>query len=256
MTVNYAKEGRIAVFTLNRPEAFNALDQTSLEELSRALIDFKDDETVWVGIITGAGGKAFCAGADIKTKLPTIRKNHGQPWADPPTILRGLDLWKPMIAAINGYALGGGLELALACDLRIASENAVFGCPEVSLGLIPGWGGTQRLPRLIGRARAAEIILTGQSINALEAYHIGLINKLVPPEQLLTAAREMAELVCRQAPLAVRAAKQAMAQGLERSLGDGLELEKTLIDFLATTEDFAEGCDAFLGKRKANFTAR
>lgn len=256
MTVDYVKEGRVAFFTLNRPEAFNALDQQTLEELSRALIDFKDDDALWVGIITGAGKKAFCAGADVKTKLPTIRQTHGQPWADPPTILRGLDLWKPMIAAVNGYALGGGLELALACDLRIASENAVFGCPEVALGLIPGWGGTQRLPRLIGGARAAGIILTGQSFDAQEAYRIGLVNKVVPQEQLLPAAREMAEHICRQAPLAVRAAKQAMVQGLDRSLGDGLALEKTLIDFLTTTEDFAEGCDAFLGKRKANFKTK
>lgn len=256
MSVDYVKEGKVAFFTLNRPEAFNALDQATLEELSRALIDFKDDEALWVGIITGAGKRAFCAGADVKTKLPTIRQTHGQPSPDPPTILRGLDLWKPMIAAVNGYALGGGLELAIACDLRIASENAVFSCPEVGLGLIPGWGGTQRLPRLIGQARAAGIILTGQSIDAQEAYRIGLVNRVVPQEQLLPAAREMAELICRQAPLAVRAAKQAMIQGLDHSLGDGLALEKTLLDFLATTGDFAEGCAAFLGKRKADFKAK
>jgi enoyl-CoA hydratase/carnithine racemase len=161
-----------------------------------------------------------------------------------------------MIAAVNGYALGGGLEIALACDLRIASENATFGLPEVTLGLIPGWGGTQRLPRLIPQAKAAEMLFTGRAIDAKEAYRIGLVNKVVPPAQLMTVAKEMAEMVCRPAPLAVRAAKQAMIQGSSLSLRDGLELEKTLTDFLVTTEDFDEGRQAFLAKRRANFKVK
>lgn len=256
MAIDYKKEGKIAIITLNRPEALNAMNPESAEELSQALIDFKDDDELWVGIITGAGDKAFCAGADIKTMLPELKKTKGQPWAGPPTIARGLKLWKPMIAAVNGAALGGGLEIAIACDLRIASENAIFGVPEVNLGLIPGWGGTQRLPRVIAWAKAAELLLTGRPIDAQEAYRIGLVNKVVPLAELMPTAKQMAEALCRPGPLAVRAAKQAMIQGTSLSLEDGLELEKELEDFLVTTEDFDEGCKAFIEKRKAAFKAK
>lgn len=256
MAFNYEKEGKIAIFTLNRPEALNAMDPVSFAEFSRALIDFKDDDELWVGIVTGAGERAFCAGADIKTILPEMKKMVGQPWAEPPIIMRGLNLWKPMIAAVNGTCLGGGMEIALACDLRIASENATFGLPEVSLGLIPGWGGTQRLPRVIPLVKAAEMLLTGRPIDAQEAYRIGLVNKVVPLSELMSAARQMAEMLCRPAPLAVRAAKQAMIQGTSLSLVEGLELEKALEDLLMKTEDFDEGCDAFLTKRKAEFKAK
>ena len=256
MSIDYKKEGRIAIFTLDRPEALNSIDPESLKELSRALTDFKDDDELMVGIITGAGDRAFSVGADIKTMLPEIKKTRGQPSAGPPTIMRGLDLWKPMIAAVNGACLGGGLEIALACDLRIASENATFGLPEVTLGLIPGWGGTQRLPRVIPLAKAAELLLTGRPITAQEAYRIGLVNKVVPLPELMPAARQMAEILCRPAPLAVRAAKQAMIQGTSLSLEGGLELEKTLNDFLVTTEDFDEGCQAFAEKRKPIFKAK
>jgi enoyl-CoA hydratase/carnithine racemase len=256
MPIDYKKEGKIATFTLNRPEDLNSIDPESLEELSRSLTDFKDDNEIMVGIITGAGDKAFSVGADIKTMLPEIKKTRGQPSAGPPTTMRGLDLWKPLVAAINGACLGGGLEIALACDLRIASENATFALPEVTLGLIPGWGGTQRLPRVIPLARAAEILLTGRPINAQEAYRIGLLNKVVPLSELMLVARQMAEMLCRPAPLAVRAAKQAMIQGTSLPLKGGLELEKTLNDFLVTTEDFDEGCRAFTEKRKPIFKAR
>jgi enoyl-CoA hydratase/carnithine racemase len=256
MSIDYKKEGKIAIFTLNRPEALNSIDPESLKELSRALTDFKTDDELMVGIITGTGDRAFSVGADIKTMLPEIKKTRGQPSAGPPTIMRGLDLWKPMVAAINGACLGGGLEIALACDLRIASENATFGLPEVTLGLIPAWGGTQRLPRVIPLAKAAELLLTGRPINAQEAYRIGLVNKVVPLPELMPAARQMAEMLCRPAPLAVRAAKQAMIQGTSLSLEGGLELEKTLTDFLVTTEDFDEGCQAFAEKRKPVFKAR
>jgi enoyl-CoA hydratase/carnithine racemase len=256
MSIDYKKEGKIVTFTLNRPEALNSIDPESLNELSRALTDFKDDNELMIGIITGAGDRAFSVGADIKTMLPEIKKTQGQSSAGPPTIMRGLDLWKPIIAAVNGACLGGGLEIALACDLRIASENATFGLPEVTLGLIPGWGGTQRLPRVIPIARAAELLLTGRPINAQEAYRIGLVNKVVPLPELMPIAKQMAEMLCRPAPLAVRAAKQAMIQGTSLPLKDGLELEKTLNDFLVTTRDFDEGCQAFVEKRKPVFKAK
>ncbi len=256
MVIDYKKDGKIAIFTLNRPEALNAMNPEMAEKLSQALIDFKDDDELWVGIITGAGDKAFSAGADIKAMLPTAKRMMGQPWAGPPIITRGLNLWKPMIAAVNGLALGGGLEIAVACDLRIASENAVFGVPEVNLGLIPGWGGTQRLPRVIPWAKAAELLLTGRPMDAQEAYRIGLVNKVVPLSELMSTAKQMAEMLCRPAPLAVRAAKQSMIQGTSLSLTEGLELERTLVDFLATTKDFDEGCKAFIEKRKAEFKAK
>ncbi|MBC8512393.1 MAG: enoyl-CoA hydratase/isomerase family protein [Dehalococcoidia bacterium] len=256
MSIDYKKEGKIAIFTLNRPEALNSIDPESLEQLSRALIDFKDDDELMVGIITGAGDRAFSVGADIKTMLPEIKKTRGQPSAGPPTIMRGLELWKPMIAAVNGACLGGGLEIALACDLRIASENATFGLPEVTLGLIPGWGGTQRLPRVIPLANAAELLLTGRPIVALDALRIGLVNKVVPLDELMSTARQLAEILCRPAPLAVRAAKQAMIQGTSLSLDDGLKLERTLNDLLVTTEDFDEGCNAFAEKRRPVYKAK
>jgi enoyl-CoA hydratase/carnithine racemase len=256
MAVDYRKEGKIAFFTLNRPEALNAIDIKSLEELSQALIDFKGDESLLVGIVTGTGERAFSVGADIRSILPQFKENKGKPGSGQHTFFRGLDLWKPMIAAVNGYALGGGLEIALACDIRIAAENAMFGMPEVTLGIIPGWGGTQRLPRIIPQAKAAEMLFTGKPIDAKEAYRIGLVNKVVPPAQLMAAAQEMADSICRPAPLAVRAAKQAMLLGADRSLEDGIELEKTLMDYLVTTADFEEGSQAFLSKRKPEFKGK
>jgi E-phenylitaconyl-CoA hydratase len=256
MPVDFRKEGKVAIITINRPEAYNALNQEINRGLSKAFIEFKDDDSLWVGIITGAGDRAFCAGADIKNLLPEMKGLTGQPWVEAPTIMRGLNLWKPMIAAVNGIAFGGGMEICLACDIRIASEKATFGLPEVTLGLIPAWGGTQRLPRMIPRAKAAEMLLTGRPIDAQEAYRIGLVNKVVPPAELMPAAMQMAELLCKPAPLAVRAAKQAMIQGTSCSLTEGLELEKALTDYVVGTEDFIEGCSAFLEKRKPDFKAK
>lgn len=253
MAVDYRKEGKVAFFTLNRPEALNAINIESLAELSQALIDFKNDDNLRAGIITGTGERAFSVGADVRTVLPKFKENRGKQWDWPATILRGLELWKPVIAAVNGYALGGGLEIALACDIRIASENATFGMPEVNLGIIPGWGGTQRLPRLIPQGKAAEMIFSGKPIDAHEAYRVGLVNKVVPSAQLMTAAHEMAESICKPAPLAVRAAKQAINQGLDRPLDEGLEIEKRLIDYLTGTDDFDEGVNAFISKRKPDF---
>lgn len=256
MSIDYVKEDKIAVITLNRPEALNAITPEMLHQLSEVLVDFRDDDKLMVGIITGTGERAFSIGADIATTLPEMRKARAQNLPEPPTIMRGLAIWKPLIAAVNGACLGGGLELALACDLRIASENATFGMPEVTLGLIPGWGGTQRLPRAIPLAKAAEMLLTGRPINAQEAYRIGLVNRVVSLPQLMPTARQLAELLCKPAPLAIRAAKQAVLQGIELPLEDGLDLERKLNDFLLATDDFEEGCRAALEKRRPIFKGK
>lgn len=256
MSLLYEKKGKIAYITIDRPRALNALNPETFEELSKALLDFRDDEERWVAIITGSGNRAFCAGADIGETLPWMAGFRNEWWQLPPTIMRGMELWKPIIAAINGYALGGGLELALACDLRIASENATFALPEVTLGIIPGWGGTQRLARVIPKAKAAELLLTGQRIDAQEAYRIGLVNKVVPSSELITAAEELAERLCEIPPLAVRAAKEAMVKGCEMSLEEGLALEAKLEDFLMTTEDAGEAQAAHLEKRKPVLKAK
>ncbi|MEE8618695.1 MAG: enoyl-CoA hydratase-related protein [Dehalococcoidales bacterium] len=254
--IDYKKEGRIAIFTINRPEALNAINVPASQELHEAMIDFRDDPELWVGIITGAGDKAFCAGADIKDMLPFMKEHLPDERAMPATPMRGLELWKPLIAAINGEALGGGLELALACDIRIASEKARLGLPEVTLGLIPGWGGTQRLPRMVPWCKAAELVLTGRPIDAQEAYRIGLVNAVVPPEAVMPAAREWAEVICRAGPLAVRAAKEAMVRGNSLTLEDGLRLENTLEAYVMSTEDYTEGTTSFLKKRKPDYKAK
>ncbi len=257
MAIDYKKEGKIAIFTINRPEALNAMNVQATKELHEVMVDFRDDPNLWVGIITGAGDKAFCAGADIKDTLPFLKENLPQkPWAMPSTPMRGLELWKPLIAAINGLTLGGGLEIALACDIRIASEKARLGLPEVTLGLIPGWGGTQRLPRVIPWCKAAQLIFTGKPIDAQEAYRIGLVNKVVPPEEVMSTAREWAETICQAGPLAVRAAKEAMIRGYEMTLTDGLKLENALEGYVIGTEDFTEGTTAFIEKRKPNYKAK
>ena len=254
MAIDYEKEGRIAIFTLNRPQAMNAMNMEALRELHEAMVDFRDDPELWVGIITGAGERAFCGGADIKDTLPFMKEHlRDSPWAIPATPMRGLDIWKPLIAAINGMALGGGLEIALACDIRIASEKARLGTPEVTLGLIPGWGGTQRLPRMVPWCKAAEMVLTGRIINAQEAYRIGLVNEVVPPEEVMSKAREWAKAISEAAaPLAVRAAKEAMVRGYSLTLEEGLRLENSLEAYLMGTEDFAEGITAFTEKPRRN----
>jgi enoyl-CoA hydratase/carnithine racemase len=251
VALSYEKRGKIAYITIDRPRALNALDPQTMQELSEALLDFRDDDNSWVAIITGSGSRAFCIGADIKEMLPILSNVRNEWWRVPPTLFRGLELWKPTIAAINGYALGGGLELALGCDLRIAAENAIFGFPEVTLGIIPGWGGTQRLPRAIPKAKASEMIFLGERIDAWEAYRLGLINKVVPADQVLPAAEEWANKLCEIPPLAVRAAKEAMTKGAEMSLEDGLMFETKLMDFCFATEDHQEARQAFLERRKA-----
>ena len=256
MAIDYKKEGKVAIFTINRPEAMNALNMETMRELREVLVDFRDDDELWVGIVTGAGEKAFCGGADIKDTLPFMKEHSRAQWAMPDSIMRGLELWKPLVAAINGMALGGGLELALACDIRIAAENARLGTPEVTLGLIPGWGGTQRLPRAIPKCKAAELLLMGKLIDAQEAYRIGLVNQVVPQAEVLSTAKEWAEAICKAAPLAVRAAKEAMLRGCDMTLEDGLRLENALVAYVMATEDFTEGTTAFVEKRKPNYRAK
>jgi len=256
MAIDYVKEGRVAIFTINRPQALNAISIEAAQELSKAMADFRDDPELWVGIITGAGDRAFSSGADIKDTLPFMKEHRNTPWAFPPEIWRGFELWKPLIAAINGLALGGGLEIALACDLRIAAENTRLGTTEVNLGLIPGWGGTQRLPRMVPYCKAAEILLMGKPIDAQEAYRIGLVNKVVPQAEVMPTAKEWAGVICQAGPLAVRAAKEAMIRGYSLPLEDGLKLESSLVAYLTGTEDFAEGTTAFVEKRKPVYKAK
>ncbi len=259
--VLYEQKDRIVTITINRPEAMNSIDP----ETHRALIDawtrFRDDDSAWVAILTGAGDTAFSAGADLKKLIPAVfgkgggpgRSHHDMGLAG---ITRGLEIWKPMIAAINGHCLAGGLEQALACDLRIAASNATFGLTEVRWAIMPGAGGTQRLPRMVPLARAMEMILMAQPISADEAYRIGLVNRVVPPPELMPTAIAWAETLCERGPLAVRAAKEAVIRGLSLPLPDGLRLEAFLSNTLRGTEDAEEGPRAFAEKRKPNFKAR
>jgi enoyl-CoA hydratase/carnithine racemase len=256
MAIGYTKEGKIAVITLNRPEALNSFDPEQLDQFNKALYDFNEDENLWVAIVTASGERAFSVGADIKTTLPKIQNSSQRGEMPAPAICEDMQIWKPIIAAINGACLGGGFEVALACDIRIAAENATFGFPEINLGLIPGWGGTQRLPRSVPLAKAAEILTSGRPIDANEAYRIGLVNKVVPAAELMAEAKKMAETLLKPAPLAARAAKQAMMQGLNTTLLSGLEIEYQLEKYVTKSEDFKEGRQAFMEKRKADFKAK
>ncbi|MBN2238336.1 MAG: enoyl-CoA hydratase/isomerase family protein [Dehalococcoidales bacterium] len=252
MPIDYRKENRIAIITINNPDVYNALSPELLIELSDALIEYRDDPQLRACIITGAGEKAFCTGMDLKSVQPD---GKGNPDARPEnTLVRGLELWKPLIAAVNGYALGGGFEVALACDIRIASENASFGFPEVTLGIIPGWGGTQRLTRLIPFGIASEMILTGKRISALEALELNMVNKVVPQENLMTEALKLAGQLCDSGPLALQAAKEVMYRGYELPLDEGLALESIHSAKTMASRDFKEGRAAFLEKRTPDYT--
>ena len=247
-------DDRIAVLTVDRPEKLNALNSEVLSELDAALDLARASAEIGAVIITGAGPKAFIAGADIgelSKMTPISGRQHS---------LRGQAIFskiealgKPVIAAINGFALGGGCELALACTLRIASENAKLGQPEVKLGILPGYGGSQRLARIVGKGRAMEICLTAEPISAEEAFRIGLVNRVVPAGQALPAAREIAEKILGNGPLAVAYTMEAIHHGLDLSLEDGLLLEATLFGLCASTADMREGMAAFLEKRPARF---
>jgi enoyl-CoA hydratase/carnithine racemase len=237
---------------LNFTDTLNRIDGESFQALSRALMDFRDDSEAWVAIITGTG-EVFSTGADHSSLL--------RPWADklfrePPMITRGLDIWKPLVAAINGPARGGGLEIALACDIRIASDNTYLQFPEVGRGLIPGLGGTQRLPRMVSPAKAAEMIFLGTPITAEEAYRLGLINKVVPLAELLPTAREWAAKICENGPLAIRRAKEAMIRGRNMALEDGLSLELAFFEEMLQSEDYQEGLRALAEERKPEYKGR
>ncbi|MFQ5827664.1 MAG: enoyl-CoA hydratase-related protein [Candidatus Methylomirabilia bacterium] len=257
--VLYEQKDKIVVITLNRPDAMNAVDPETQQALVEAWTRFRDDDSAWVAILTGAGEKAFSAGADLKKLIPATFGKGGSPRHNQlglGGITRGLEVWKPMIAAVNGHCLAGGLELALACDLRLASPNATFGLTEVRWAIMPGAGGTQRLPRAVPLVKALEMILMAQTIDAEEAYRIGLVNKVVPLSELVPAAMKWAQTLCERGPLAVRAAKEAVIRGLSLPLADGLRLEAFLSGTLRGTEDAIEGPKAFAEKRKPEFKAR
>jgi enoyl-CoA hydratase len=248
---------KIAYLTINRPKVLNALNMQTMEELRRAFTEIKGDKDVRVVILTGAGEKSFVAGADInelQKNNPVEAKEYthrGQAVLD---LIENLG--KPVIACINGFALGGGCELAMACTMRLASENAKLGQPEVKLGIIPGYGGTQRLPRLVGKGIAAQLLLTGDMISAQEAHRIGLVNEVVAATELIPRAEAIAQAIIKNAPLAIQYCLEAVNHGMEMTQQEGLFLEATLFSVCCATEDKREGTTAFLEKRAANFQGR
>lgn len=247
---------RIATITLNRPDKLNALNDATIAELGEAIDEARMRQDVGGVIVTGAG-RAFVAGADISelaTQAPFVAKGRSRAGQE---IFRRYETCpKPVIAAVNGFALGGGCELAMACHIRIASEHAKFGQPEVKLGILPGYGGTQRLPRLVGRGRALQLLMTGEMIDAEEAYRIGLVNRVVHAAELLGAAQQMLKQMLANAPLALALCIEAVDRGLNMSLDEGLTLEVNHFGLLSSTEDMREGTTAFLDKRPAAFKGR
>ena len=252
----YEKKGRIAYVTINRPERMNAIDSYTSRELYQAFADFRDDDEVWVSILTGAGERAFSAGADL------VEMSKGFSAGGAPIdvafggITRGIEISKPMIAAINGFCLAGGLELALCCDIRVAAEHAIFGLPEPTRAIIPGAGGTQRLPRAVPLAFAMELLLTGGRFDAQTALRFGLVTHVVPAAEVMATAEGIAAKILECGPLAVRAIKQAAYQGLDMTLGEGLSLEAKLYGEIWRSEDAREGPTAFAQKRKPEYKGR
>jgi enoyl-CoA hydratase len=257
-TITLEVEDGIALITLNRPSVLNALNGSVLHELGAALARIDGDQDVRCAILTGAGEKAFAAGADIGelNALPSGMAGAVQAKRGQALTLMIERLRVPVIAAVNGFALGGGCELAMACDIRLASENAKFGQPEVNLGLIPGYGGTQRTTRLTGRGWAMYLCLTGEMIGAAEALRIGLVQKVVPQAELLGEAKRIAGLIAAKAPLAIAATKRAIDEGAGIPLTEALAIEALNFGLMVETDDFTEGTKAFLEKRKPNFAGR
>lgn len=259
MSIGYDVDGAVAVLTINRPEAMNCLDPEHNDALAEAYRRFLADDELRCGVLTGAGGKAFSAGADLKKLIPKVREavlaDNAEPW-----VLGGMtwdpELGKPMVAAVNGHALAGGLELALACDVRVCSPNATFGLAETRWAIIPGAGGTQRLPRAVPVGVAVEMILTGDPIDAETALRHGLVNRIVAAEDLLTEAVRVATVIASRGPVAVRAAKRAIYSGLDRGLEAGLAEEQRLLGECMRTEDAAEGPRAFAEKREPVYRGR
>ncbi len=255
-TILVERRERVAIITINRPEKRNALNIQTRAEGAAILDELRDDESIRVVIFTGAGDKAFIAGADIgefagRTALQqrAIMLERG--------LFNAIDTFpKPVIAMVNGYCLGGGCELALACDIRIASETASFGQPEINLGIIPGGGGTQRLPRLVGEGKAMEMILTGEIINAQEAFRCGLVNQVVPTDHLAARTMEIANRIAEKSPIALRLAKEAVKLASRSNLDEGLRREVDLFALCFSSEDKDEGVKAFLEKRKADFKGK
>lgn len=255
--LKFEKKEQIAYVTINRPEKLNALNSAVMAELREAFTAIKEDAEVRVALLTGSGEKAFVAGADIgelNKNNPVEAKAYTHKGQG---VLDAIEnLGKPVIACINGYALGGGCELAMACTFRIASENAKLGQPEVKLGIIAGYGGTQRLPRLVGKGIALQMLLTGEQISAQEAHRIGLVNEVVAQAQLITRAEEIAKKIIANAPLAIQYTLEAVNRGMETPLAEGLFLEATLFSAACATEDRKEGTSAFLEKRAAAFKGK
>jgi enoyl-CoA hydratase/carnithine racemase len=263
MAIRFEPHDHVVTITIDRPEARNAIDRDTDHALAEAWARFRDSDDLWLAVLTGAGEQAFCAGADLRgvgefyrslTSAQRLARAEREPGLG--GITRNLSVWKPIIAAVNGHCLAGGFELALACDIRIAAENATFGLPEVTWGIMPGAGGTQRLPRLAPLGAALELILTGERISAAEAHRLGIVNRVVPPAELMPVALALAERICRNGPLAVRAAKQAVHRGLHLPLDEALRLEQLLAEPVRQSEDAQEGPRAFVEKRTPNFKGR
>lgn len=251
------KEDKIAIIKINRPKALNALNKDTLLDIRNAIIDIQNDASIYALIITGTGEKAFVAGADIdymKSMNPLQARAFSKLGQD---VFRMIEMMEiPVIAAVNGFALGGGCELAMSCDMRLASENAQFGQPEVKLGVTPGYGGTQRLPRLIGEGRAKELIYSAKNIKAEEAYRVGLVNHVYPLENLMDEAKKLASKICNNAPLAVRYSKLQVNRGMQTDIDSAMTIENDLFGLCFASEDQTEGMYAFVEKRKADFKCK
>jgi E-phenylitaconyl-CoA hydratase len=258
MSVKFDVVDHVATLVLNRPEAMNSIDPETRDELMALWTRIRDDDDIRVVIVTGAGEKAFCAGADLKKTMPGEETFAQQLYSRPAggSVTNALDTDKPLIAAVNGYALGGGLELALACDIRICSDNASFGLTEVKRGSLPGSGGTQRLPRTVAMSDAMLMMLTGDRIDASEAYRMGLVSKVVPFRDLMSAAQEIAAKIAGNAPLSVRAVKHLVKRGMDMPLSHAVDLERHAFGVLFNTEDRIEGRKAFAEKRKPDYKGR
>lgn len=256
-TLLVEQDGGVAIVTINRPKVLNALNGQTIAELGDAMRAFQRDASVKAIVLTGAGEKSFVAGADINELAvlsPMAGKEHARAGQRVFDLIE--QLGKPVIAAVNGFALGGGCELAMACTIRLAADTARFGQPEVNLGIIPGYAGSQRLPRLVGKGRALEILLTGDMVSAQRAYEIGLVNRVVPAADLMTEARTLAAALASKAPVAVRYILEAVQEGLEMPLAQGQYLETALFGAIASTDDTKEGTRAFLEKRKAEWKGK
>jgi enoyl-CoA hydratase len=256
-TLLVERDGAVAIVTINRPKVLNALNTQTIGELEQVMRDIQHDDAVRAVVLTGAGEKSFVAGADINelaVLTPAQGQQHGRRGQAVFDLIE--QLGKPVVAAVNGFALGGGCELAMACTLRIAADSARFGQPEINLGIIPGYAGSQRLPRLVGKGRALEILLTGDMVSAARAYEIGLVNRVVPAADLLSEATKLATGLASKAPLAMRYILEAVNHGIEMPLAEAQHLEGTLFGLVASTDDMTEGTKAFLEKRQATWRGR